>query len=376
MIDKINIGFVGDVAFTGIFKTKINEDFNIFDSSVKKILKDNDYNVINLEGPVYEGIFKKKGIEVSSPTKSIKYLLDNNLNVFNLANNHILDYSELGLTSTLEKSKFHGALTFGLNSTNQYGSKTIFIEKGNIKIALIGLLQSYKSLPENDKFIFTNKNLELVKNEIEYAKKKSDHVVLNYHGFEEYTFLPIPIKKQILRKYIDFGVDVIIGHHPHVVQGFQNISDKLIFYSLGNFVFDIPQHDTRKGTDSSVILSLCFTKNKISYDFKFINIDKVKGTLNLVKKNIASKYFVEINKKKYYKNWLYECNRLLFVDSQVFLKLNLNSNLNFIRKLKYYNRYLRLIKSYYKGKEAYRPILFSALRYKLLNILSKFNEKQ
>ena len=68
-----------------------------------------------------------------------------------------------------------------------------------------------------------------------------------------------------------------------------------------------------------------------------------------------------------------ECNRLLFVDSEIPLKSNMENNNLLIKKLKYYNRLFRLMKSYYKGKEAYRPILKSALIYKLTNFKIKNN---
>lgn len=362
---SINIGFIGDVAFTGIFSKALLENREVFDSSVKKILRSNDFNVINLEGPLSEGLFTKKGIKVTNPPKAAEVLIQNKCNIFNLANNHILDLGKKGLDSTLKLSKNIGARAFGLNAVNQFGGRTIYIEKNNIKIALIGVLQHYKAYHENDEIIFTNVNDELIREEIITAKKKSDYIVLNYHGFEEYTFLPIPYKKTLLRKYLDFGADIIIAHHPHVVQGFEKFDNKLIFYSLGNFIFDIPQHTSRKGTDSSIIINVNFTKNQIKFTPHFIDIDKNKGMLNVVKKNLSADNFQKIIDYDFKQKWMKECNRLLFVDSKKTLKSNMQNDSLLIKNLKYYNRLLRLMKSYFKGKEAYRPILKSALAYKL-----------
>ena len=371
--NSINIGFIGDVAFTGIFSKVLIENREVFDNSVKKILNSNDFNVINLEGPLSDGTYTKKGIKVTNPPKAAEILIQNKCNIFNLANNHILDLGKIGLDSTLNLANNVGARAFGLNTINQFGGKTIYIEKNNIKIALVGVLQHYSAYNENDEIIFTNVNDDLVRKEIITAKKNADYVVLNYHGFEEYTFLPIPYKKTLLRKYIDYGADIIIAHHPHVVQGYEKLDDKLIFYSLGNFIFDIPQHTSRKGTDSSIILNINFTKNQIKFTPHFIDVDKNKGKLNVVKKNLSTDNFQKILDYDFKQKWMKECNRLLFVDSEIPLKSNMENDNLLIKKLKYYNRLFRLMKSYYKGKEAYRPILKSALIYKLTNFKIKNN---
>ena len=59
-----------------------------------------------------------------------------------------------------------------------------------------------------------------------------------YHGGDEFFHVPMPYIRKQLKGYLDWGCDIVVAHHPHVVQGYEMLGKKAIFYSLGNFIFD------------------------------------------------------------------------------------------------------------------------------------------
>ncbi len=160
-----------------------------------------------------------------------------NFNFFNLANNHFYDQGHKGVEESyenLENSNFY----FSGCPDSQIGECSwLVIEKDGKKIALAGFSMVHSSL-----------NQEKLKNEIERLKNKVDIIIVNMHWGVEYEHQFNKIQQKIAHLLIDSGVDVIIGHHPHVVQGMEIYKNKPIFYSLGNFIFDQNfSDDTQEG---------------------------------------------------------------------------------------------------------------------------------
>ncbi|MEK7097968.1 MAG: CapA family protein [Patescibacteria group bacterium] len=146
---------------------------------------------------------------------------------FNLANNHFTDQGERGTGETRENLD---RLSFGFSgcADRQVGDcSTKIIEVGGKKIGMAGFSMVY-GLLDNEK----------AKEEIAELKNNSDLVIVNAHWGEEYTHHFNKHQEKLGHDLIDAGADMIIGHHPHVVQGVEIYKDKPIFYSLGNFVFD------------------------------------------------------------------------------------------------------------------------------------------
>jgi poly-gamma-glutamate synthesis protein (capsule biosynthesis protein) len=95
--------------------------------------------------------------------------------------------------------------------------------------------------------------------EIEKAKKQADFVIVSFHWGEEYNNFPNKRQKDIAHSCVDSGADLVIGHHPHVMQGVEKYKGKIILYSLGNFVFD--QRFPR--THEAMVFCCDFTKEGI-----------------------------------------------------------------------------------------------------------------
>jgi len=153
-----------------------------------------------------------------------------NFNVLSVANNHIMEHGENGFLSSVSHLRDSGIVPIGLKN----GMEKIEIKGKMVAIGGYSLVEDgcrsplYNRISDEDK-IFSD---------VENIKNIADLIVISIHWGSEYVPLPSPEQVKLGRRLIDSGVDVIIGHHPHVVQSMERYGEKLIFYSLGNFVFD------------------------------------------------------------------------------------------------------------------------------------------
>lgn len=143
-----------------------------------------------------------------------------------LANNHTFDYGRSGYNNTITKLWDQDIEPFGHPSVFSTSSISI-VELGEVKVSVIALHTLFGAP--------TEKNINEV---LSLASKLSDMQIVYVHWGDEYSKLPSMTQKKLAKKLSDAGADVIIGHHPHVVQSIEKINDTYIFYSLGNFIFD------------------------------------------------------------------------------------------------------------------------------------------
>ena len=193
-----------------------------------RFLKGSDIIHVNLEGPFAN--YRRpttKEIAFQFNPELISTLKKYNFNLFSIANNHTLDMGSAGLSESKENLTNAGLEFYG--DGYDIGSNAVLIKEiGGIKIGFVGFNDTYFPLSE-----------EKIVNKIKEAKLQSDLVVVNIHWGAEYKVLKSNQRQQFLAHLmIDNGADIIIGHHPHVVQEMEIYNNKPIFYSLGNFVFD------------------------------------------------------------------------------------------------------------------------------------------
>ena len=235
----------------------------------------------------------------------IKKIIKNPIAV--IANNHMMDYGKQGLLDTLKNLKQKKVEYIGAGKNVAEASKYIVL--GNdVKVGVIAIqYKDYYIATEENPGPFHDSYLKLLKQRINEMKSEVDWVVVVYHGGEEFLSVPMPYTKKLLKKILKFGADVIVAHHPHVVQGYEFIGKKAIFYSLGNFIFDTDFQRAQRFTNSGVLLSLEFTKDNFDFDYKLLNIDRKKEKINLYE---GKTKFNEISKKKYKKMWVKEAVRI------------------------------------------------------------------
>lgn len=260
------IGFMGDlnIGRTINYVAQKNSDYNLFDYSMSAYLKINDLNVANLESTIL-GKNPKTGIN-PCPVESERRLMifcgdpkfvpyfKTNKFIFTLANNHIDDFNINRLDAkklTMDTLNSYGVPFYSVHESN---SEFVMREINDIKFGFIGvdLINHYGGFNTQSK----KKILELIKK----YDSKVDWLILSIHWGSEYDTKQSKDQIEFAHAFIDTGVDVIHGHHPHVLQPIEYYKSKLIFYSLGNFVFD---QNFSKETNTSAIYRLTFSKDKI-----------------------------------------------------------------------------------------------------------------
>ncbi len=191
-----------------------------FFKKVKPVFEKDDITIVNFEGTLTESTDRQdKTFTFKGPAKYAKILKKGSVEVVTLANNHSYDFGYQGFEdtkSTLKKNK----IKYCYKSTIAY--KTV---KG-VKVAFIGFSQ------------LDGDGEAEVKAAIKKAKKKKAKIIIcNFHWGIERDYYPMQEQKDLGRYAIRQGADLVIGHHPHVLQGIEKYKGRYIVYSLGNFCF-------------------------------------------------------------------------------------------------------------------------------------------
>lgn len=263
MNEKIQIVLTGDFMLESNYlnfkKKQGNTIYYPFSNLKKEILENNDIFFTNLECTLSNNgssMRKNTGPQLYSPPNEIfplfKYL---GVNVISLSNNHINDFSENDLEITKKILEEKNFAVFGAGKNIKEANKEVIIEKNNIKIGFLGYTTNTDKdhiSPDIGASIATNINagcvyydINQIKEDIQHLKSKTDFVLISLHwGYELFNY-PSPKQIELAHNIINAGADIIIGHHPHVIQGIENYNNGIIFYSLGNFFFwnynNVPQ---------------------------------------------------------------------------------------------------------------------------------------
>ncbi len=229
----IELLFTGDLMFDRYIREhaiKYGNDYILED--VKSLLLTNDLVIADLEGPIttYDSI--SMGSVIGSPPNFVftfdpsvaQTLYEHNIRLVNIGNNHILNFGYEGLAQT---KKFLTAANIGY-----FGNVGIPEDRTKI-ITLKNMTLGFVNYNE---FVQDGKQTAL--EDIAKLKNKVDLLILMAHWGPEYITEAPPYIQELAHTFIDNGVDLIIGGHPHVVQQKEVYNGKTIYYSLGNFVMD------------------------------------------------------------------------------------------------------------------------------------------
>lgn len=192
----------------------------------------------NVEAPL-SGVGKpieKTGPLLNQRSDAASLLRKMGFNLFTMANNHIYDYGEEAMLYTI--SSFAEADTIGAGDEEQaYGLKVRVMDGVRYGFLAYGE-NGYGALNGERLSGYAWVNHSQVNTDIEKYRKEVDMLIVQVHAGVEMVDVPIPEWRERYRVLIDCGADIIIGHHPHIVQGMEYHRGKPIFYSLGNFYFD------------------------------------------------------------------------------------------------------------------------------------------
>lgn len=195
-------------------------------AKVKSLFEEDDLTIINLENVFYDKVkpAANKNYLFRSPTEFARILPEGSIEVAFVGNNHILDYGTPGLNSTLAALAEQGVAHFG--SVNGLDASYVY-EKDGIKIGFMGSYRAY--------WYFNRKKVE---QNIQSLREAGCQVIIYIiHDGMEYSPVRVNAQQSMATWLVDRGIDLIIGHHPHVPQGVDILGDATVLYSLGNFSF-------------------------------------------------------------------------------------------------------------------------------------------
>ena len=216
---------------------------NMF-SGVSDLWKDSDYVAGNLECVLLDNAsdYEKndKEIHINAETKTANVLKENGFTLVSLANNHLADFKAKGVVNTLDTLDKVGLKHVGAGRNLTEAAEYDMQEINGVKIATIAvsdIIPKDFAARDSKAGILTTKTLKYYQ-AVKDASEKADLVIANIHWGVEYGMTETEAQQQLARNLINWGVDVVIGSHPHVLQPVEKYGDGIIFYSMGNFVFD------------------------------------------------------------------------------------------------------------------------------------------
>lgn len=228
---QITVSLMGDCTLgtdeNFAYDTSLNAYFlyqgaDYFFENVRSILEADDLSIINMEGPLTESTARNGELfAFKGDPEFVNILSGSSVEAANLANNHSHDYGEQSFTDTKKILEDAGISTFGYDDT------AIVTVKG-INVGLVGIYELHDHL----------ERMQQLKDNI--AKVKADGADLIsaiFHWGNERETVPDYNQMTLAHAAIDNGADLVIGHHPHVLQGIEEYRGKYIAYSLGNFCF-------------------------------------------------------------------------------------------------------------------------------------------
>ncbi len=254
--DTITISVAGDVTlgrdlnygYENSFDHELERqgnDYSYFFRNVKEIFEQDDITIVNLETTLTTS--KKpaeKKFRFKADPSYVEILKQGDIEVVNVANNHTYDYLDQGYTDTLA--------TLKKAEVGYFGYDMIYLQEiRGIKVGMAGFV-SWEA---------TKGKKEEIRKGIEKLKEAgADIVIVMFHWGIEKAYTPNTVQKELAHYSIDQGADLVLGAHPHVLQGVEEYKGKQIVYSLGNFSFGGNKNPSDK--DSMVYVHKFHFKNK------------------------------------------------------------------------------------------------------------------
>lgn len=241
-VKEASLFFVGDLYLGGRTDSFAKDKgLDYFYSGLKKHFNKSDITIANLESPLtfHNEPFMEKKYILKAHRDNASALRDAGITMVSLANNHMMDYGIKGLEDTIFNLQCEGVSFSGAGLNLAQSRKPALQVVNDIKVAMVSYSKTYPlEFYANSKRGGTAPGYPLyIKSDMLEAAKDNDIVIAVFHWGGERIFYPRHYQKELAHLAIDNGADIVIGHHPHVMQGVERYKDGVIFYSLGNYVF-------------------------------------------------------------------------------------------------------------------------------------------
>lgn len=226
-----DVNFDQSTSFDAFYQMK--NDPGYFFQNVKDIFTADDLTVANMEGTLTTSNDRQqKTFAFKGNPSYTEILTQGGVEATNLANNHSHDYGDQSYEDTIQYLEADGITTFGYN-------RTAVMDVKGIKVGLIGIYELKDGLGRQQQVIDTIR---------EVKDQGAQVIIVSFHWGTEKSNIPDDIQKTLAHLAIDQGADLVVGHHPHVLQGIEKYQGKNIVYSLGNFCFGGNKNPSDKDT--------------------------------------------------------------------------------------------------------------------------------
>lgn len=233
---------VGDLFLGPDLSARMKADPAFPFREVSGFFQEADIRFGNLEGPLSaEGKPVKKS-SMFMGRNAIQALSEAGFTVVSLANNHVFDYGARAFHRMVELLEKNGILHAGAGLNITDARRPAVVEANGLRVAFLAYGWGFIQCVRAGRLTFGTAPLDrrIILQDLTEARRQADVVIVSVHWGYERELYPLPSHRRLAHKLIDAGADLIIGHHPHVLQGIEMYGRGAIAYSLGNFCFADP----------------------------------------------------------------------------------------------------------------------------------------
>ncbi len=278
-MSELSLVFTGDIGFDRYMDGKW-EDEELISEELLDYLHGANHVVANVEGPLVaqqtnqETVGVRQLVHTMNPAAT-RVLRRMHADIWNLCNNHIMDAGPEGLYATLREAKACGARTIGAGENLEAARRPLYFdEAGGIGLFAVGYRRGCKPAAEAYPGCYMWNETEQIRETVSKIKARCRWCILVAHAGEEFTALPTCYTRDRYLEFLEMGVDVIVAHHPHVPMNYEKVGEKVIFYSLGNFIFDTDYQRAQYNTERGILVKLHLTEEGYDFDAQGLCINR------------------------------------------------------------------------------------------------------
>lgn len=259
--DSITLVAVGDIMLGGTAEEiMLKNGYDYPFKHTRQLFSNADIVIGNLEGPLTNHEIPdnsdKQYLFRSPPEVVAPALRRAGFNAMNLANNHILDYGVIGMNDTIQSLDRSGIISLGAGQNLDQARAGRIIRTTHGDVALLGYSltfpESFWATDTRPGTAFGHK--KQIVEDIQRLSQQAEYIVVSFHWGREKTEALRPYQPRLARAAIDAGADLVLGHHPHILQAIETYKQGLIIYSLGNYVFGSYSQDARNSVVARINL--------------------------------------------------------------------------------------------------------------------------